>query len=133
MSTEDVMMISREEEEVEKQKDEEMAAILEEIRLNEESEMNDNTMIGSSSLQSNPSTSVEQPSNHIMSKKEGKKSEYAEPSESLDESYQYDDFAPAEAHPQGIEDPNNVNENENQEQVYEAQLKAAIEASLKEQ
>ena len=133
MSTEDVMMISREEEEVEKQKDEEMAAILEEIRLNEESEMNDNTMIGSSSLQSNPSTSVEQPSNHIMSKKEGKKSEYAEPSESLDESYPYDDFAPAEAHPQGIEDPNNVNENENQEQVYEAQLKAAIEASLKEQ
>ena len=131
--TEDVMMISREEEEVEKQKDEEMAAILEEIRLNEECETNDNSVVGSSSLQTKPSTSVEQASNHIMSKKEGKKSEYAQPTECLDETYQYDDFDPGDVFPQGIEDADNVNENENQEQTYEAQLKAAIEASLKEQ
>ncbi|TIC14305.1 hypothetical protein E3Q10_01784 [Wallemia mellicola] len=124
--TEDVMMISREEEEVEKQKDEEMAAILEEIRLNEECETNDNSV-------SKPSTSVEQANNHIMSKKEGKKSEYAQPTETLDETYQYDEFAPGDVFPQGIEDADNVNENENQEQTYEAQLKAAIEASLKEQ
>lgn len=128
------MMISREEEEVEKQKDEEMAAILEEIRLNEENEMNDNGMVGSSSLESRPSTSVEQStSDHTMSKKEGKRSEYAQPNECLDETYQYDDSAPAESHSRGIEDADNVNENENQEEMYEAQLKAAIEASLNEQ